>query len=578
MAKPKDLTKDEKDEAVEADAQPGSSETMRVQIAGPADRVTERLGLGRGEGADSKVTPVERAEKAAEKFFDLLQDVTNACVVSRTWPPAHNGVKCDIELKSYPLPEDWKAIQDHVRETYGGGKFRGVITNMNGRPLSAQRFEIPGDPILPQSEEFGPMFDEEEIEESPLDKVKQVVDREIESTSKEMDLINARRQLAALRDGGKKGDLNAGIADAGVKALEQQIAAIERKAVEDRYQRQIDTLQQQIAAGTKPAGESASDKMFQMMMAQMKQQGDLLLAQQKSSDDKFSKLMEQAQNQKLDAITSELRELKRTKDEGGLKGQIEMVKTIADLLGVPLGGKDDEDDDRPWHEKLIEDSLPRVLDMIDGKKKEGKEVTKEELIAEIEKEADKQIAAKTEELRKSGKLPAPQAPRAAAPRPLPPPAPTAGQLPPPAPSASLDLPPAAPPDAAAPPPAPVQLPPLDEERKLSCAQVMMVLEREVMIRRKEFQWNFIAWQNLPEDLLERFSTAADLPAALATFDGILNPAGLDQMRAHITADEKVKAYVARGYKELQGWWQESLKNPDFDPADDGEEGGDDGDL
>lgn len=566
MAKPKELTKDEKDEAAELETSPGSGETMSVNLKGPAAAVTRRLGLGAGENADPKAPSGPGTEKSGDKFFDLLQDPALLAVVTRTQPPVFNGIACRGVVDRYELPEDWQSIKDQVAEGYGGGKYRVALINpQNGRTMAADRFEVPGDPILPEVEDLGPQFEEEEPERSPLDRVKDLTNKEIENATSEAELIAAKRRLEALRSGkshnGERGT------DPRIEALERQIADAERRALEEKHQREIDELKRQIEAKAAPTGPSSSDRMFEMMMQQMKSQSDMAIAQQKSSDEKFTKMMEMQNQRDRDAVLSELRELKRNKDEGGLKGQIEMVKTIADLLGVPLGGEKDEDEDKPWYEKLAEDSLPRIIDLLEGKRKDGKTVTKEDLIAEIEKEADRVIAQKTA----SGQLPAPA--RAPAPRGLPPAAPPKGSLPAaPPPAGTLDLPP--PPPGAAPAEPQSALPSVDEERVVRCANVMVVLERELMFRPKEFQWNFIAWQNLPEELLEKVATAADLPIALAAFEGILNPDGIAKMRTMVTADDRVKAWVSRGFKELQGWWQESLKNPNFDPADDGEEEGD----
>ena len=560
----KEREEEEKEDAA-LDTHAGPGETMNVVLKGPADAVTSRLGLNKPrDGAGGEKPPGDNAEKASERFFTLLQDASLVAVVARTQPASFNGINCRAEVDRYPLPEDWQSIKDQVAASYGGGKYRVALINpQNGRTMGAQNFEVPGDPILQEVEEIDPQFDEEPVERSPLDQVKDLTEKEIQNATAEAELITARRRLAALRN--DKDGVSGSGTDPRVQALEKQIQDLSLRAIEERHQRELAELKRQIDAKATPAGESASDKMFQMMMQQMKSQSDLMLAQQKSSDEKFTRLMEQAQNQKLDAISSELRELKRTKEDGGLKGQIEMVKSIADLLGVPLGGDKDDDEDKTWYEKLAEDSLPRIIDILEGKSKKGESVTKEQLMAEIEKEADRVIAEKTA----SGQLPPPPRPHAARPLPAAPAARTA--LPPPAPAAgSPDLPPP-PPGTAAAKTEPAALPTVEEERQVRCANVMVILERELMFRPKEFQWNFAAWQNLPEDALERFATAADLPAAIGTFDGILNAEGLAKMKGLITADDRVKAWVSRGFKELQGWWQEALKNPDFDPANEDEE-------
>jgi hypothetical protein len=251
-------------------------------------------------------------------------------------------------------------------------------------------------------------------------------------------------------------------------------------------------------------------------------------------------------------------------------------------MRVPGSGEDDpddDDDDRPWYEKLVDKVLPKILDKFDSMEKDGKKVTKEDFMREIDgyaaEAAEREGKKEADRLSRERGLPAAK-PAAAAP----PPAPAA-----PAPAPVKELPPAAPgaatapatpapaPEVAASAPAPgVQLT-VEQEICLNVNGVIMLIQRELLTRMKHFQWNYEgAWEHLPEDVLEKVCTSPD---CITMFDALkvpgIDPAAIDELKRKISETPKMLAWLKIGHDELVAWWQEKLKDPTFDPDEEEEE-------
>lgn len=549
------------DTAEPSDPVPAGAEVMDVRLRGPADKVRQQLGIDRDRGNGDKPERTEPPAEIDEKFFALLQNPKYQVVVKRTLPRFVGDVKADVQVAEFDLPTTWKDIADEIEKSCGGHKYRVAIVNPGtGETLAAQRLKIDAEPIVglpPDAKDFIEGLGGDADEPSPLDNIDKFLDKDLKAQTKQLEIEAAKRRIAEMR--GDPARPKPDVArDPKTDALERQIADLQRqreedrrrdelKAIEDRHKRDMDELKALISSNSKPK----EDPLIK-----------LLIDQQKSSDDKFSKVMEQMNNQKLDTMMSELRELRSKREDSGFEKQLEMFKMFADIAGIDLpgrGGGGDDDEDKEWYEILIEKHLPRVLDMIENKKKGGGSVTKEDLIKEIDKAADRAGAEAAAAIRArqetAGRLPAP-------PPPARPPAPSAQVPLPPPDSSAAPLPPQAPPGPSIPKPT---IPSVEEERSARCAGVLAVLEREAMFRPKLVQWNYSAWQNLPDDVLERFSTAPDLASALAVFDGVVNADLLAKLKERVSSDDRTRAWSAKSYRELQGWWAEAAKDPDFDP-------------
>lgn len=94
-----------------------------------------------------------------------------------------------------------------------------------------------------------------------------------------------------------------------------------------------------------------------------------------------------------------------------------------------------------------------------------------------------------------------------------------------------------------------------------------MIEHELTLRQRNYEWNYELWDNLPEDLLDRVCTSADCVSMLDVFkvEG-LDVAAVDLMKAKIAADPKMLAWLKRGHDELALWKKKVDADPTFDPG------------
>lgn len=551
------------EESLGSDATPGQ-EIMDVRMRGPADKVRRQLGL-EADGKSGLPAPRQSVEATTseqkEEFRRLLQNPKYVAVVRRTDPRKFKGSKCNIEVDRLDLPVSLQSIIDIVSKNYGGGEYRIAILNPDtNTTLAADRFVVEGDPIMETDEDLErEIFGDTPPETpSPIDEVNKVTDQTIEQTAKMIQLEHAKETLDQLR--GRKGARTES-RDPKVEILERELAELRKsitqrdaetrhqeqlRAMEDRHAKDMAELRQLLKDQQKPQGENELVK--------------IMVANQKSSDEKFSKLLEQMQNDRLTAMLNEIKELKSAKTGGDFEKQIELFKTFADLAGIDLPGRGGDDgDDKEWYEKLI-DRIPEILETVKGKGGE-RGVTKEDILKEVDKLADEAIAKKTT----AGRLPPP--PTAPAKLPQPPATPPQGS-----PSASIPADLSAPPAPGGPSAASVP-PPLtaDQELQLRCASVLTMLDRESTFRAKVFDWSYEAWKQLPEDMLEELAASSELSAGLSVFDKVVPSPALDGLKKRFLSDEKAKAWANRGFQEIKDWIAKAKLDPNFDPL--GEEEG-----
>ena len=105
--------------------------------------------------------------------------------------------------------------------------------------------------------------------------------------------------------------------------------------------------------------------------------------------------------------------------------------------------------------------------------------------------------------------------------------------------------------------------------------VLEMIEREIELRPNEYLWNYEgAYNALPESVLEKVCAAVD-PVMMIDAFAIPNisPDALAALKAKISGNPRILAWLKVGHDELKEWFAEKMKDPKFDPfADDGPEG------
>lgn len=529
---------------------------MTVTLKGTPDEVREHLGSAPEEdtppGAPTPGVPEgPPPQKAA--YIEALKDPKNTVIVKRISPRRWNEQAVNLEVYREQCPLVPSGIEDEVRAEFGGRKYRSaVISTETGQVIAADTFEVDGDPIVKRTEE------EERIERMmmeqgappPVDMNEAMLERQTRLTAKQTEYEMARQQLESLKNqqaGGKTDPrLDARIRELEQRTFEQQ--ADRRIAeVEARHRQELDDLKRQIAAQSHQKPQGLEDPLIKMMMEQNKQ-----------ANDRFEKLLTQMNDNRMADIQRQIAEVKSKPAGNNLLEMADSMLKLKEVFGWGGGEGDDDDDEedgegKPFLERLADKYLPKVFEMIeDEQSKSGKELSKDEVVARINAAADQAVK---EELIRRREVAQQQQRALPAPQPAPAPAPQAAA---PAPA------PAAPPQR--------QIPSIEEEVKIRVASVMAVLERELILRPRGWQWTLAAWQALPEDLREKLCAAGLAPvAAISVFDGVVTQEGLESLKVRLGTDPKASAWFERGLAELRGWAEELAKDPDFDPTEEAEE-------
>jgi hypothetical protein len=520
---------------------------MEVKMTGTPDKIREQMGIveegngNRPRGASEIGTP--------DDFTKAIQNPKYQVVVKRITPRVWEDRRANVEVFRESCPLDMDTIQEEVFSHHGGRRFRVAVVDLeNNTTVAARIIDNDADPIFPDAGKF----DEaaallmREAEPSAQQKTLDTIRHEVEQTQAQLELERLTQQLDELKDRRKTGAAKPN------GELETRIAEMEKRIVEVKHQNEVAALRERLTdmekrltnpPSTPPPADNGLKELLKVMQ-------DHIAASEK----KFDRLMDQMRDDKLASIERAIEGLKnRPQQEGNsLRESIQTVKDIAEMLGLNLPGSGDEDDKEPkeWYEILLDKYVPKIFDLIEDRKKEGKTVTKEELVSELNAAADK--AAADAVARARAKLVAPPAPTGGTA--LPPPPPTSGTV-----------------------PTPVErkIPSVEDEVKLRAASVMAVVERESTLRPRDYQWNYLAWRSLPEDILARLCAAPDPAGLLTVFDGLVNPEALAAMKSRVAADPKLSAWIGRGIVELRDWWKKAETDPDFDPADEDEDGEED---
>lgn len=577
---------------------------LRVSMTGTADQVKRQLGVG-----PEKEQKPEPVIEDFEKFSLLLKNPKYIIRVKRLRPKQWQGNKTSIEVWTSELPLQWEEIKQEVAENAKGGTYKvSVVNPETGGVVDARNFEVDGDPFVEKVEMtpaeqamFGPQVkDATQVSIDGLDRRAQVTAKLLEVENLEHQLEEARSS----RNGkGKKGSEDA---DSRILDLDRRLSEAKHQAeLEARDRRHAEEMRElkaliaQNAAPVKPQND-----MTMVLLEQMRED-------RKAAQAQFTALLTQMKDDKLNAVLDEVKQIKNrpSKESGGFLEFAESAIKMKKLFGWGAGGDDDDDeeddpnDDRPWWQKALDrlgDKLtPRVIDKIfdrlDGLETSGKKVDKDDftksLEIEMKKAEDEAVRIATERAIKALPQPKetpparketvpqvnvmerrvigePEPPRPAAPLPA---EGKATEVTVEDPKTPLHLVKDAA-EAANPPTAPM---PIAKEICLRVCNVILILERELETRPRQFNWNYEgAWNMLPEAVLEKVCQARTPAEVFEAFkvEGI-NVEDLDKMKEKVLAAPRAAAWMSRGITELNRWWKKVEADPEFDPADEGEDEG-----
>lgn len=580
-------------EVVTAPTPKNGEETMSVSVKGKADDVVRRI----TGGGDKSATPKPEKDDS-EELAKALRNPVNIYSVKRTEPEDWGGVKVRREVHAGECPTTLREIIDFVTKVHGGEKYRISVSNgETNKLITAEKFSVEGPVILPRNQQD---VDLERIlmtpqKKDPARETAEAIEKQTEVMLKQSEYERAKQAYEDLT--GRRADK----AGAASSAVELRLAEMERKLIESQANNRVLALEAELRAlravpPPKDESESPTMKLIFKMLEDSK-------ADRVAADDRMNKILERMQDDKLNTVMAELKAIKEKPagSSGDLLTQIASLKKIGGLLGWTPDEDDDDDEPKEWWEILIKDSMPRLFDLLDGKKKEGKAMTKEEVVAEMDKmaaeavakaEQEKALQTRYQRPNVSPALPAPPAPiQPPAPKPAAPAAPppsgfvipepkVAAPATPAVPAVVSEIPVATPaPEvapAAPPPPAPkvdeVRLTP-EQEVILRCANVMEIFAREMLFRPRSYQWTFLAWEHLPEDYREALSTVTDPAAIPAIFANAIPSEKVAELTKQFE-NPKVAAFVQRGLTEFKEWCEKLKADPDFDPGaeeDDGED-------
>lgn len=537
---------------------------MTVTMRGDPDTVREKMNLNE--------RPKEEESSQDLEVIDALQKAGLKFHVKRILPKEWKGQDARVVVYDDSTPMLYQDIVDEVETHSGGKKYRLTISDpQTGNPVAAKTFTVDADPILKdkvvQDDSEMLRLMGEDPDENAMAAIGKSVERQVKMMEQRVSIEQFQETLDGLRrkrEGGPKGSP----ADDAVVA---RIASMERQLEQERHTRELERVRAEsdqrirelsIKINHQP---QQNDQLVQLM-AQMAED-------RKAADRRFEQMMQQQREDKANEILRELRASRSSGGAGSFKEQMELFGTVAKMFGMRVPGsgdddEDDEDDDRPWYERLgttIADKfLPKLLDKFDGMEKEGKTVTKKEFMEELnavaEQAADEAAAKKIEKLEAERRraLPAPK------------------QNPPVTQEKVTELPKEAPSlegTKPAPQESQPQVPPgspitIEQESVLHVNGVLILLQRELQLRRRYYQWNYDgAWENLPEDILEKMCTVED---CISMFDAFkipgINAAEIDELKKKISENPKMVTWLKLGHDELKVWWAEKQKDPNFDPA------------
>ncbi len=560
---------------------PAGKPQIELRMRGDADDVKRQMGVAVEPGPVPEKQEGAEQNEEKEKFIVAIRNPRYVVKVKRRTPREFAGHCWDTEC-----PVTYAEIQEETKNHDGGGSYRvSVVDPESNRTVAGDTFDVPGDPILPQTEIALEEQNRLLMRGAPKDAAQLTVEglsRRAEVTAKMLEVEALEQQLKEQRDR-RKGDDQVVRPDTRIDDLERrlmeakhqaELEARDRKHAEEM--RELKALIAQNAAPAKPQND-----MMTVMLEQMRED-------RKASQAQFTALLTQIKDDKLTAVLEEVKAIKNKPNQqsSSLLDQAEAILKLKKVFG--WGGDDDDDDDddavdpddkRPWWERAL-DKLggkwgDKLIEKLAGMEEKGEVVDREKFMREMSQYAD-EIAAEAAS-RQQRQLPNPTKPPAL---PAPPPAVPAApaqvqQLPPPPPAGgapAVQLPPP-------PPAAPVQQLPqtltIEQEITVRVGTVLDMLDREATFRANEYHWNYEGcWMTLPDDLLEKVCAAADGAGVVdALTTPLLAAEKIAELKTKLSSNPKTAAWFMVGLNELKEWYAEKQKDPMFDPfADDEEEG------
>jgi len=531
------------------DESPVGQEQMTVNIKGPAPDVMKRLG-----GNQQVAQPVERDDEIPadrRKFLAALSDPKNIVTIKRTAPrQLDDGTKVNTEIFRESCPMTYQDIIDELRSNHGGRKYRVGIVDQSGEIVAADRIEIDADPILPDNsadeETMRHMMEHGDTVGDPADITARQLDNEALILAKTTAAERNKQLLEEIR-GTKK-------PDAKPTDGNDRFASLEIRIIESEYKAKLAALEAKVESQHSNSG-GGSNQLLTM-----------LLEQSKKSDERFERMMQQMQNNAMNDIKARIEALANKPAEKN-NTMLEMADTMLkmkDLFGWggdDDDGSDDDDPNKPWYERLADKFMPDLIDLIKERADKGNPMSKEEMVAQFNAAADRASAESVQRIQHQQPPALPAPPQVKQPTAVQVPAPQV-QLPPP-PTVSKETLVLTPPPPAA--PAPEQdVPSIEDEIAMRVAQVLMIFEREMILRPRQWQWTSAFWATLPEDTLEKACAATNPVTLIGAFAGIIKPEKLAELTTK-AEPAKIAAWIQRGLNELSAWAEEFAKDATFDP-------------
>ncbi len=558
----------------------GAPPRIDVRMSGTADQVKRQLGVQ----TEPEAKPENGQDDEKKKFVEALRNPKYVIRVKRMTPREFNGQKTNVEVWTAELPMGYQEIQEEVGKAFGGEKYRvAIVDQQSNTTIAADVFTVDGDPIIPENDATQEEIDRLVMHGTPKsasELTEDALERRARLTAKQIELEAYEEQLHDARKRRESGSKQPAQDNTRVEELERKVAEAkhqaELEARDRKHAEELRELKAMIAQNAKPAKPEGASETAQIL-AQMQKS-------QEAADRRFEALQKQMQDDKMNALIEEVKK-SRSGQGGSLLDQAEAILKLKKVFGWG-GGDDDEDDevddkddDRPWYERAL-DKLggkfgDKLLEKFTAMEEKGETVGREQFMKEMEAYAA-QVAADAAAKQQARQLPPPAAPVAALPAPPPPPRanpPAAVQ----APMTSLPPPPPAPavqPAVAAPVPGAMTI---EQETVVRVAGVLEMVEREMSLRPNQYLWNYEgAYNALPEEVLEKVCAAPD-PVTMIDAFAIPNisPEKIAEIKAKISGNPKIAAWLKVGHDELKEWFAEKQKDPKFDPfadEEDGEEG------
>lgn len=397
---------------------PGAN--IQVTARGDAESVAtalQNLSPRRAPAPAAPAAPKEREEAedegllTQEQLVRLLSDPKNVVTVYRTYPKRFQGVKCDTKVGDpYRCPTSLEDMQADIFNRFGGKKFTGYIHPAGPlgqhKILAAVEMENPdtSEPVFessPGEEEivYDPRFMPKPAdgsdptarpEEDPFMSMESDLKKQMRVTSRQVQLENLKAQLKELKS--KKGEVEEGVQSRDTSS-EDKLLLIQ---MENNINRRIDQIQgmmDRIASSDSQPKSDGNDTIMKM-----------LLAQQKSSDDRFNTMMtafmtamtnqnKGREKDDFDAVLDRLAKMKNVfgHDDPRSKRLEDMAMDFFTERVMGNGGDGDgEESDVKYAVKQL---VPVVKTFVDKKLSEpaAEAPTKEQFNAAVQQEATRVI-------------------------------------------------------------------------------------------------------------------------------------------------------------------------------------------